>query len=154
MYATQVQNLVDIIYRTKDDPKQKNVYNMARIMKAYSFQMLVDAYGDVPYSEAGLSYLEGIFLPKYDDQKVIYEDIAKELKEAVDGLDATQPKVSGEMYFGGDIPKWKKFGNSLLLRVGMRYTKIDENKARSLVQTATDPARGGVMSSNADNVEQ
>jgi hypothetical protein len=56
------------------------------------------------------------------------------------------------MYFGGDIAKWKRFCNSLLLRVGMRYTKTDENKAKSLVQIATDPARGGVMSSNDDNV--
>jgi hypothetical protein len=152
LYGNQVQNLVDIINRVKDDPTKTNIYNMARIMKAYSFQILVDTYGDVPYSEAGLSYLKGITLPKYDDQKVIYEDIAKELKEAVDALDAGKDKVSGEMYFGGDIAKWKRFGNSLLLRVGMRYTKIDEAKAKSLVQTATDPARGGVMSSNDDNV--
>jgi hypothetical protein len=152
LYGTQVQNLVDIINRVKDDPGKTNIYSMARILKAYTFQLLVDAYGDVPYSEAGLSYLKGITLPKYDDQEVIYEDIAKELKEAVDALDASKDKVSGEMYFGGDIAKWKKFGNSLLLRVGMRYTKIDENKAKSLVQIATDPARGGVMSSNDDNV--
>src|SRR5215213_3748466 len=137
LYGTQVQNLVDIVYRTKDDPTKSNIYNMARIMKAYSFQILVDTYGDVPYTEAGLSYLKGITLPKYDDQKVIYEDIAKELKEAVDALDASKDKVAGEMYFGGDIAqiaKWKRFGNSLLLRVAMRYTKIDETKAKSLVQ--------------------
>jgi hypothetical protein len=152
LYGNQVQNLVDIINRVKDDPTKTNIYNMARIMKAYSFQVLVDTYGDVPYSEAGLSYLKGITLPKYDDQKLIYEDLAKELKEAVDALDAGKDKVSGEMYFGGDIAKWKRFGNSLLLRVGMRYTKIDENKAKSLIQIATDPARGGVMSSNDDNV--
>src|SRR5688572_393988 len=74
LYQTQVQNMVDIINRVKDDPARTNIYSMARILKAYSFQMLVDAYGDVPYSEAGLSYLKGIILPKYDDQKVIYED--------------------------------------------------------------------------------
>lgn len=152
LYLTQVQNMVDIINRVKNDPAKTNIYSMARIMKAYSFQLLVDAYGDVPYSEAGLGYLKGITLPKYDDQKVIYDDLAKELKEAVDVLDASKDKVTGEMYFSGDIAKWKKFGNSLLLRVGMRYTKLDEAKAKSLVQTATDPARGGVMSSNDDNV--
>ena len=101
--------MVDIINRVKDDPARTNIYSMARILKAYSFQILVDAYGDVPYSEAGLSYLKGINLPKYDDQKTIYEDIAKELKEAVDALDANKDKVAGEMYFGGDIAKWKKF---------------------------------------------
>ena len=152
LYGTQIQNLVDIINTVKDDPDKTNIYSLARILKAYCFQLLVDRYGDVPYSEAGLGYLEGITFPKYDDQEVIYEDIAKELKEAVDALDANKDDVSGEMYFGGDISKWKKFGNSLLLRVGMRYTKVDENKARSLVGIATDPARGGVMSSNSDNV--
>lgn len=152
LYLNQVQNMVDIINRVKDNPGQTNIYSMARIMKAYSFQILVDAYGDVPYTEAGLSYLKGIFYPKYDDQRAIYEDIAKELQEAVDALDPSKDNVAGEMYFSGNIAKWKKFGNSLLLRVGMRYTKIDENKAKSLVQIATDPARGGVMSSNDDNV--
>ena len=152
LYGNQIQNLVDIIHTVKDDPDKTNLYSMARIVKAYCFQLLVDRYGDVPYSEAGLGYLSGITFPKYDDQVAIYEDIAKELKEAVDALDATKDNVSGEMYFGGNIPKWKKFGNSLLLRVGMRYTKIDENKAKSLVVIATDPARGGVMTSNSDNV--
>jgi len=152
LYGNQIQNLVDIVNTVKDDPGKTNLHSMARILKAYCFQLLVDRYGDVPYSEAGLAYLAGITFPKYDDQEGIYEDIAKELKEAVDVLDASKDDVSGEMYFGGDISKWKKFGNSLLLRVGMRYTKIDENKAKSLVGIATDPARGGVMSSNEDNV--
>ncbi|HLN20398.1 MAG TPA: SusD/RagB family nutrient-binding outer membrane lipoprotein [Bacteroidales bacterium] len=163
LYGNQIRNLVDIINMTKDNPAKSNLYNMARILKAYSFQMLVDRYGDVPYSEAGLGYLRTtnadgtttlsrINFPKYDEQRVIYDDIAKELKEAVDALDATKDNVSQEMYFGGNIPRWKKFGNSLLLRVGMRYTKVDPVKAKSIVQIATDPARGGVMTSNSDNV--
>lgn len=151
LYTNQIKNLIDIIRVTKDNPAQSNVYNMARIMKAWCFQLLVDTYGDVPYTEAGLAYISGITLPKYDDQELIYQDIIKELTESVNALDASKDKVR-EMYFEGDITKWKKFGNSLLLRLGMRYTKIDEGKARSIVQTATDPARGGVMSSNDDNV--
>ena len=152
LYGTHIKNLVDIIRVTKDDPLKQNVYNMARIMKAYCFQLLVDRYGDVPYTEAGLAYISDIRFPKYDNQEFIYQDIVKELTEAVNALDAGKDNVSQEMYFGGDIAKWKRFGNSLLLRAGMRYTKIDENKAKSIVQTATDPARGGVMTSNDDNV--
>ena len=152
LYGNQIKNLVDIIRRVKDDPNKTNLYSMARILKAYCFQLLVDRYGDVPYNEAGLGYISGNNLPEYDDQEVIYDDIAKELKEAVDALDNTKDNVSQEMYFGGNIAKWKKFGNSLLLRVGMRYSKIDGAKAKSLVLSATDPARGGVMSSNSDNV--
>ena len=152
LYGTPIKNLVDVIRVTKDDPTKSNLYNMARILKAYCFMLLVDSYGDVPYTEAGLGYVSNIYLPKYDDQKSIYLDIEKELKEAVEALDATKNKVSQEMYFAGDIPKWKKFGNSLLLRLGMRYVKIDDAKAKSIVLIATDPARGGVMASNNDNV--
>ncbi|MDR1761469.1 MAG: SusD/RagB family nutrient-binding outer membrane lipoprotein [Bacteroidales bacterium] len=152
LYTNQIKDLVDIIRVTKDNPAQQNIYNMARIMKAWCFQLLVDRYGDVPYIEAGLGHIAGINFPKYDKQEEIYDDIIKELTEAVDNLDATKDVVKQEMYFGGDIAKWKKFGNSVLLRVGMRYTKIDENKAMRIVQMATDPARGGVMSSNDDNV--
>lgn len=152
LYGNQIKNLVDIIDKTKDDPYRSNLYNMARILKAYSYQLLVDRYGDVPYSEAGLAYISQVNFPEYEDQRTIYADIARELEEAVNALDATKDMVSQEMYFGGDIPKWKKFGNSLLLRVGMRYTKLDEAEARRLVEIATDPERGGVMSSNSDNV--
>lgn len=152
LFGTQIKNLVDIVHNTKDDPNRPNLYNMARILKAYSFMLLVDSYGDVPYSEAGLGYILNLYLPKYDDQKTIYLDIEKELKEAVDALDATKDKVTQEMYFAGDIPKWKKFGNSLLLRLGMRYVKIDDAKAKAIVITATDATRGGVMASNNDNV--
>lgn len=152
LYGNQVRSLVDVINITKDDSTRTNLYNMARILKAYTFQLLVDTYGDVPYTEAGRGYLEGINFPRYDDQRLIYDDIAKELQEAVDALDATKDRVTQEMYYGGDIPRWKRLGNSLLLRVGMRYTKIDEAKARSLVEIATNPLRGGVMTSNSDNM--
>jgi hypothetical protein len=152
LYGTQIKNLVDMINVLKDKPEKVNLYNMARILKAYCFQILVDTYGDVPYKEAGLGYLTNNYLPKYDRQGEIYDDITKELEEAVDALDATKDRVSQEMYFTGDIAKWKKFGNSLLLRIGMRYTKTDLEKARIIVQKAVDPSRGGVMSSNLDNV--
>jgi hypothetical protein len=147
----KVKELVDIMNTLKDNTNRTNLYNMARILKAYYFQLLVDTYGDVAYYEAGKAYLSGIYLPKYDDQSLIYDDLVKELTEAVNALDASKDKVTGEMYFTGDIPKWKKFGNSLLLRVGMRYTKSNSTKAATIVAIACDPARGGVMSSNADN---
>ena len=151
LYGNQIKNLVDMTNTLNSNPLKSNLYNMARIMKAYCFQLLVDRHGDIPYSEAGLGNISSNNFPKYDDQEIVYEDIVNELKEAVDALDASKDKVN-EMYFNGDIPKWKKFGNSLLLRVAMRYTKIDEVKAKTLVEIATNPSRGGVMTSNNDNV--
>ncbi len=150
-FCGRIKELVDIIDKLKDNPERINLYNMARIMKAYYFQLFVDYYGDVAYFDAGKGYLSGNYFPRYDDQKVIYDDLVKELTEAVNALDASKDKVKGEMYFMGDIPKWKKFGNSILLRLGMRYTKTNSDKAKAIVATACDPLRGGVMSSNADN---
>lgn len=152
LYGNPVKNLTDVIYQLKDNTDRPNLYNMARILRAYYFQVLVDYYGDVPYTEAGLAYISGIYLPKYDDNEAIYQNLQNELIEATDALDPNKDIVTGDIYFHGDISKWKKFGNSVLLRLGMRYTRCDEVKAKAIVIAATDPARGGVMTSNDDNV--
>ncbi len=151
LYTGPVRNLTDIINQLKDNPERTNLYNMARIWRAYCYQVLVDTYGDVPYFEAGKGFLEGTYLPKYDDQKVIYEDLLKEYQKATEALDPGKDIVGGDLFYQGDIARWKKLGNSLLLRAGMRYTKIDEAKAKAIAAIAVDPGRGGVMTSNNDN---
>ena len=140
--------IVDVINKTKDNPARSNLYNMARIWKAYLFQVLVDTYGDVPYTEAGQGFLSSINLPKYDDNKTIYADLLKELDEATKALDATKTIETGDLFYKGNISQWKKLGNSLLLRVAMRYTKTDVAKAQ---QYAAAAFNGGVMQSNSDN---
>ncbi len=152
LYTGPVKQLIDVIDKTKSDPEQSNLHNMARIWKAYIFQVLVDTFGDVPYSEAGQAYLAGINLPKYDASDAIYTDLIKELTEATKALDAAKPVATNDLFFKGDVVKWKKLGNSLLLRVSMRLSKVDPAKAEQGVKTATNAANGGLISSNADNV--
>ena len=145
-------NLLGTVLRlTQDNPLRANIYQMSRIWKAYVFMVLVDTYGDVPYFDAAKGYSDGINLPKYDDQKLIYDDILKELDEATKALDATKSIESGDLFYKGNIAQWKKLGNSLLLRAAMRYTKVDEAKAKTYVAKAIDPANGGVMTANTDN---
>lgn len=153
LYTGPIKNLVDLTEKLKDDPAKSNLYNMVRIMKAFNFMRLVDTYGDVPYSEAGLAFLQENLQPKYDKQSEIYEDLLKEIEDATDKLDPSKDAVGNDIFFLGDIPKWKKFGNSLLLRAGMRYTKIDETKAMSIVQKAVNPARGGVITKYDENIK-
>lgn len=154
-YNNSNKLLTQIIHLTKSDATKPNLYNMARIWKAYVFMGLVDTYGDVPYSEAGKAYLEAIFYPKYDKDEVIYEDLYNEIKNATAALDGTKDLVKEDMFFGTSasatvqVAKWKKLGNSLLLRLGMRYSKLDEAKAKKIVQEAFS---GGVIETNADNV--
>jgi hypothetical protein len=154
LLPNSLKQLFDIIDKTKNNTARSNVYNMARIMKAYCFSLLVDTYGDVPYSEAGQAVTKGIFLPKYDQDAEIYDDLLKEVSEATAALNSAQTiPEKNELFYGGDIAKWKKFGNSLLLRLAMRYTKVNATKAQQYAVIAANPSNGGLISSNAENAK-
>ncbi len=152
LYSGPVQLLTNVIHQTKNVPSRSNLYNMARIQRAYVFQILVDTYGDVPYSEAGQANLSGLNLPKYDAAQDIYNDLLKELDEATKALDAGKAIERGDIFYKGNIAQWKMYGNSLLLRVAMRLAKSDANKAKQYVTIATTTGNGGLILSNANNV--
>lgn len=147
-YSGPLKHLEHIVSMIKTDATRTNLYSQTRIMRALNYMMLVDAYGDVPYSEAGKAYLESIYYPRYEKDEVIYEDLYKELKESVAALDPTKDINKFDLFYGGNVAQWKSLGNSILLRLGMRYSKLDANKAKAIVQEAFN---GGVMQSNADN---
>jgi hypothetical protein len=152
LYPGSVKLLTDIIPKIKDDTAKTNLYSMVRIWKAYCFMVLVDTYGDVPYTEAGKGTTDGIFLPKYDEDAVIYADILKELSQSVAAFKAWQ-KQPNDLFYGGNVAQWKKLGNSLLLRAAMRYSKNNPDTAQEYVAIATNPANGGLMSSVSDNAK-
>jgi hypothetical protein len=151
LYSGPVKLLTAVIDQTKGDPARSNLYNMARIWRSYVFQLLVDTYGWVPYFESGKAYLDGIYLPKFDSDKVIYDDLLKEVSEAVVALNASGKVEIGEPLYNGNVVNWKKLGNSLLLRLAMRLSKVDESKAKEFITKAVNPSNGGLISSNADN---
>ena len=154
------KSLVQALATLKNSTGSGNLISMIRIWKAQAFMGMVDTYGDVPYFDAGKAYTDLIFYPKYDDDKVIYADLEKELREATAALNPAGDYVSADIFFGKNaaipitsvsdqVVKWKKLGNSLLLRLGMRYSKLDPAKAQAL---ALEAFTGGVMTTNADNV--
>lgn len=149
-YREVLKQTTDIKIATAEDASQSNIYNMARIIHSYGAMVLTDTYGDVPYTEAGLGYLEDVLTPQYDTQEQIYMDILSELQEASQALDASKPIETGDVLYGGDVLKWKKFANSLLFRAAMRLSKVDESLAQQYVSAALG-AEGGLMESNADN---
>ena len=99
---------------------------IAKIMKVYNFQLLVDQYGDIPYSQA----LQGgaNINPKYDKAEDIYKDFIVKLDEAIAEIKAAD--ASGnvravrteDIVFGGNMTNWIRFANSLKLRVLMRQS--------------------------------
>ncbi len=147
-YRSVIRNTYDVIATTKD-PSRTNLVNMAKILQSYAFLVLTDTYGDIPYTEAGKGYTDQMVYPKYDKQQAVYAGIIKDVSDAVAALDAAKTRETADVLFGGDVAKWKKFGNSLLLRIGMRLSKVDATQAQSLVAKAV---AGGVITSNADNV--
>ena len=151
-WAVYYQNVIkythDAIVKTKDVPLRANLYNMARIWQAYAFMILTDTYGAIPYTEGGAGYTDQIFFPKYDQQQDIYPKLIQELTDASAALNASGTIESSDVLYAGNIAKWKKFGYSLILRAGMRLSKVDATKAQSAIQAAF---AGGVITDNADN---
>lgn len=138
-YPNSIKNLVNLITLAKEDPKNVNILSMARILKVLEMTILTDVYGDVPYSEAGLGFLQGIFSPKYDAQQAIYMDMLKELEESGNALSnsANVPK-SADFVYEGDMDKWKRAANSIMLRLAMRMQKVDPAAAQAWAKKATD----------------
>lgn len=147
-YRNVLKQNVDAIEKTKSDTNRTNLYNEARIWKAYAFMILTDTYGDIPYTEAAKGFISQTIQPQYDKQELIYTDILKELDEASAALDVAKPASTGDILYGGDIVKWKKLGNSLLLRAAMRLSKAAPEVAKTYVEKAV---AGGLMQSNSDN---
>lgn len=146
-YPEQVKPVVDLVELTRDKPQYKNLHNIGRIMRAMILQRITDLYGDVPYFEAGMGYYNKSYFPKYDKQQDIYMDILKEYEEATNNLDLAADKPTGDAMYAGDIAKWKRFGNTLMLRAAMRLSKVQPDVAKTWAQKAV----GKTMLSNSDN---
>lgn len=143
-YGVGIKNLVDGIYNSTEKP---NLNAALRIQRVYMMSILTDAYGDVPYSEAGLGYLEGKATPKYDRQEDIYNDFFTELEACVNQLGTGTDRITGDVTnLGGDIAAWKKFANSLRMRFAMRISDKSPAKAREEFEKAVN-ADGGYIDS-------
>ncbi len=132
-----------------------NYAGVALTMRSWVFMLLTDMYGPIPYTEAIKGTSESpIYSPKYDDMATIYDGLLKDLKSANEMLKVGGPAISGDIMFSGDILKWKKFTNSLRLRIANRQAakKPTESKAvfaEILGNATTYP----IFTSNADNAQ-
>lgn len=146
-YSDLIKHWRELEVRASSDAKYTNMQGVAKIWGSYLFQRMTDMFGNVPYSEAGLGYYEQIYKPKYDTQESIYRDMIQQVKEGINLLSADKPAISGDLFYNGDISKWKKFGASLLLRIGMRLSEVAPDLAK---QTVADAVTIGVMTQPED----
>ena len=104
---------------------------ISRIMIAHDFQILVDVYGNIPYTES----LQGVSIrtPKYDNGLDIYKDLFRQLDTAIALLQgpsaaaSSNPKISStDLVFKGNADMWIKFANTLKLRMLVHTADVPE----------------------------
>jgi hypothetical protein len=131
-----------------EDAKFNNYIAVGKIMKAYHFQLLVDFYGDIPYTEAlGRSALA---TPKYDDGQVVYNDLLVQLTEAIALIKAAEADPTAvavgteDVMFEGDMTRWIQFANSLKVRILTRMSggETVENGDQIAAELAVIEAEG------------
>lgn len=131
--------------RESGDP---NVEAVGLIMRGYVFQLIVDAWGPAPFSEA-LQLEGGTATPAYDSDRAIYEGILADLGAAQAMIDVgSDPFGSNDLIYGGDMESWRRFANSLRLKLAMRMSSVDPGAAGPIV---ADAVTAGTITSNAHN---
>lgn len=120
------------------DPEYDYYKAIAKIMQSFHFQILVDFYGDIPYSEALQRGAEAT--PVYDDAQTVYNDLIVELTAAIGLIDnaigTTVVPGIDDVMFGGDMDEWKKFANTVKLRILTRQMSMSGRAA--YIQTEFD----------------
>ncbi len=169
-YVYRILNNVMDIQRNAE--KNINILNVAKVMEVTLIQIATDRWRDVPYSDAvrmesgidrwrdvpysdAVRMESGILTPKYDTQEQIYPAMLAKLKEAADSFAdgaATDDISEGDLLFHGDITKWRKYCNSLRLRLAIRISEVSPELAKTTVEEILgNPDRYPVMESNDDN---
>jgi hypothetical protein len=145
-YPEQVKEIEDIIYQLTEEGVTGTQMGVAKIWRSFIYHRLTDLYGDIPYSQAGKGYIEGVLKPAYDAQQDIYLSMLADIESGI-GMLGADTMGGSDLIFQGSVDKWKKFGNSLMLRLAMRLTKADAATAQAWAQKAIS---GGTMTSNDD----
>jgi hypothetical protein len=148
-----IANLNEIVKIVENDPYYVNKLAVTRIWRAYVFGRLTDLYGDIPYSEAAQgNTAQFIIAPIYDTQKSIYISLLDELKDAISKIDNISTALgnykSADIVYNGDLTKWIKFGNSLMLRMALRISNAEPELAREIVTEIM--TQNQLMSANSD----
>lgn len=149
IYRTTLMGLQESKKVAEADPLinaevKANQIAATEILSVLGYSVLVNMFGDVPYSEA----LGEVNQPKYDDAKTIYTDLLSRLDGAINSI---KPGAAGfgdsDLIYGGDMSAWLKFGHSLKLRLAITLADVDESAAKA----AFTASQAGAFASNADN---
>jgi len=156
LYSTTLSDIEIVIQKANDPAVLSPHYaGVAKILKAYTYQLLVDTWGKVPYSEA-VQFTANL-RPKFDDGAAVYDEIFKLLDDGIKDINAASsiksPGANSTIFTGGWAaakPKWERTANTLKMRLFLHYSKADKPK---MIAGINGLASAAVMTSNADNFE-
>lgn len=127
--------------------KKQNQLAILDILKVFTYQTLVDTYGDIPYTQS--LDIDKYPLPKYDSASDIYSSLITRLTTDISNLSNSGGTFGvGDIFYKGNVGKWRIFGNSVLLKLGMSLADVNPTLAQATVNKAIS---GGVMASSADS---
>lgn len=144
MYTKVLPQLQTIYSRTESTSAE---YALASIWQVYAFHRVTDYFGPIPYFNAGQP---GTAVP-YDAQDKIYDDFFKRLDSSVNVLKTKTDKFpfgNYDLLFKGDVNKWIKFANTLRLRLALRISNVDPERAKTEAEAAY---AGGVFTSSPED---
>jgi hypothetical protein len=158
----QLTNFKDMYEQAKflvqaNQPYNNSYMAIARIMEVYLTSLITDTYGNVPFTEANKGRSDDLYQPKFDKQQAIYDSLFKHLEEANTLLARNDTLPSAlrprDPLYAGDISKWRKFGNSLYLRLLLRVSGRTESNAIAKIQqiVQTSPATYPIFANNSES---
>ncbi len=131
LYAGTLKDLQYIYEKGTADSTKRNYAAIARILQAYTFQVVTDAWGDVPFSEA-LKGDVGNVAPKFDSQESIYDGLLNMVNEGQSMLDDTKDSPgSDDLIYNGDLFLWYEFANTLKLKILLRQSEVRPTLAQA-----------------------
>lgn len=149
LYSGSIINL-DKVIELAGQQDNSNYKGVAMIFRSWVYCLLTDAFGAIPYSEA--MQVEKNPTPKYDTQKEVYEGLLNDLKTAETLLDPDGKPVEGDIIYNGDIQLWKKFANSLRLRIALRIADREPEKAKAVINNMENTG-SNYINSNSEMAE-
>lgn len=143
-----LRDVENILRSSKEIEGLENYYGVGLIVKSWIYSYLTDAYGDVPYTDAVKGLSEDNITPEFTPQSEIYTGILNDLELANEVLTGAS-NVSGDILYNGDVIKWRKFANSLRLRLLMRISDR-ENPTAAINAMVSNPSAYPIFENNDD----
>lgn len=137
--VVEINSQDEVSQVTKSYGAPVNQIGVAKIFMALIWKRLTDSYGPIPYKNA-LKGSENL-TPAYTSQEKVYKDLVSTVQNARDMLDPSKKGPVGDVIYGGNVKKWKKYANSFLLEMAVQMSGVAPSYAKGVFTEAlNDPA--------------